>query len=167
LHSGWNFISVPKTLADGQNTPGWLDQYVDPQAHSMWGFNGETASWVQMAADYPIIPLDGYWLWNAEETTVSFMLKDLSGQQSPTKELFTDWNAIGFSATEPVTANTTLASIAEDWVSAIGFDGSEQRYENAIINGGSGEFADTRAMNPGHGYWLYMNNEGILSPLSG
>jgi|GEM_PF-5210682 len=42
----------------------------------------------------------------------------------PAKDLYFGWNAIGFSATEPATANTTLVSVAEDWVSAIGFDGS-------------------------------------------
>ena len=167
LYPGWNFISVPKTLQDGNNTPLWLDQYVNPEAHSMWGYNGETASWVQMTAEDIIIPLDGYWLWNAEETTVPLTFKDMGQQLPPTKNLFTGWNAIGFTATIPATARDTLLSVQDAWVSAIGFDGLNQRYENGIINGGSGQFADTRLMNPGHGYWLYMDDNGVLSPLSG
>lgn len=167
IHPGWNFISVPKTLKEGNNTPLWLDQYVDPQAHSMWGFNGETGFWVQMAADDLIIPLNGYWLWNAEQTIVPFTFKDMGQQLPPTKNLFSGWNAIGFSATVSATARDTLLSVQDDWVSTIGFVGLNQRYENAIINGGSGEFADTRLMNPGQGYWLYMNSDGTLSPLSG
>ncbi|MBN1167824.1 MAG: PKD domain-containing protein [Methanospirillaceae archaeon] len=167
LYPGWNFIAVPKTLADGNNTPIWLDQYIDPQAHSMWGYNGETASRVQMMADYPIIPLDGYWLWNAEETTVPLTFKDMGQQLPPTKNLFSGWNAIGFTATVPATARDTLLSVQDAWVSAIGFDGLGQRYENGIINGGTGQFADTRNMYPGHGYWLYMGGDGVLSPLSG
>ena len=167
LQPGWNFISVPKTLEDGQNTPGWLDQFVDPQAHSMWGYNGETDSWVHMTADDPIIPLDGYWLWNGEETTVPLTFKDMGQQLPPTKNLFTGWNAIGFSATVPATARDTLLSVQEEWMQSIGFTASHQTYDTAIINGGSGEFADTRNMYPGHGYWLYMDGDGILSPLSG
>ncbi len=165
LYPGWNFISVPKILEDGCNTPIWLDQYINPQAHSMWGYNGETASWVQMMADDPIIPLDGYWLWNAEETTVHFTFKDMGQQLPPTKNLFSGWNAIGFTAIIPATARDTLLSVRDAWVSAIGFDGLGQRYENGIINGGSGEFADIRDMYPGHGYWLYMDDDGILNSL--
>ncbi|MBN1167821.1 MAG: hypothetical protein JXA44_11925, partial [Methanospirillaceae archaeon] len=121
--------------------------------------------WVQMMADDPIIPLDGYWLWNSEETTVPFTFKDMTGQPAPVKEVFSGWNAIGFTALEPVQARDTLVSVVDTWVSAIGFDGSLQTYDTAIVNGGSGEFADIRDMYPGHGYWLYMDGDGFKPPL--
>lgn len=166
LHPGWNFISIPRKLSDGLDTPRWLDQYIDPQAHSMWTYAGDTSSWVHVMADDPLRPLEGYWLWTSEETMVPFILAG-RGENSPTKNLYTGWNAIGFTATEPIPASETLFSVANSWLYILGFDAFHQTFETTIIKGGTGEFADTRLMNPGQGYWLYMTENGMLHALTG
>ena len=44
----------------------------------------------------------------------------------------------------------------------MGFDAGHQVFETAVINGGSGEYADDRMVYQGRGYWLYMTGPGTL-----
>jgi hypothetical protein len=49
----------------------------------------------------------------------------------------------------------------------MGFDTTAYQYEVQIINGGSGQFSDSRLMNPTKGYWLFMTGPGDLSAIGG
>jgi hypothetical protein len=41
-----------------------------------------------------------------------------------------------------------------------------QKYEETIIRGGTGEYSDARPMYPGKGYWLNSKEEIIFHPSS-
>lgn len=62
----------------------------------------------------------------------------------------------------PVPASTALSSVQDAWSTCIGFSGSGQRYDTAILKGGTGEFSDSRLLSPGQGYWLFMSHPGTL-----
>ncbi len=84
----------------------------------------------------------------------------------PTKQMYTGWNAIGFSDTTQASAKDTLNSVVDQWSQTLGFNAALQAYETSIINGGSGSHSDTNPMYPSKGYWLYMRGPGTLAAIS-
>ena len=58
LNQGWNFISIPKMLEDGQNTAKALFGHVDVGGHSIFAYNPRTKSWTTVSATTVINPLD-------------------------------------------------------------------------------------------------------------
>jgi hypothetical protein len=61
-----------------------------------------------------------------------------------------------------MTARDALYSVNGKWATLIGFNDGAQAFEAGVVNGGSGQNADTRAVYPGRGYWLYMTGPGTL-----
>jgi len=163
LHPGWNFVSTPKRLADGQNTIAIFDE-VDTADHSVLLYNG-SQSWEAMSSQEGFEPLDGIWIYANGTYTIPLHFAAGSVQAPPTKDLDEGWNAIGFSDTVPATAADTLLSVDDAWTTLIAFDAEEQAYGISIINDATGRHGDDRLMDPMQGYWLYMNVPDTLAAI--
>ena len=162
LDSGWNLVSTPKKLASGHNTAGIFAD-VDTGGHSILTYDPYSSDWVVLTADSPIDPLYGYWIYARTATSVPLIFESDPVVVPLSRELIAGWNIIGFAKINPATAHDTMLSVQDAWIYVIGYDGGLQRYEETIINGGSGAFSDTRLMYPSKGYWTYMNQSGILA----
>jgi len=160
LHPGWNFISTPKRLADGQDTIAIFDE-VDTAGHSVLLYNG-TSRWEAMSSQEAFEPLDGIWIYANDTYTIPLHFATGSVQTPPTKDLDAGWNAIGFTDTVPESAANTLISVDDAWTTLFAFDAGEQAYGVSIINGATGRHGDTRTMTPMQGYWLQMTGPGTL-----
>ncbi len=167
LAKGWNFVSVPKRLADGNNTAALVFGAVDMAGHSLFRYEAATKSWSALDAGSVIEPLDGYWVYANSSTSVGLFFAGGGMTAPPSKTLLQGWNAIGFSSPVSATARDALWSVAGSWTNAIGWDAEYQGYGLAIINGGSGAYSDSRTMEPGWGYWLFMTEGGELAALTG
>ena len=163
LHPGWNFVSTPKRLADGQNTIAIFDE-VDTADHSVLLYNG-SQSWEAMSSQEAFEPLDGIWIYANGTYTIPLHFAAGSVQAPPTKDLDEGWNAIGFSDTVPATAADTLLSVDDAWTTLFAFDAGEQAYGISIINDATGRHGDDRLMDPMQGYWLYMNVPDTLAAI--
>ena len=161
---GWNFVSTPKRLADGQNTIAIFDG-VDTADHSVLYYNG-TSLWEALSREEVLLPLDGLWIY-ANGTTYEIPLAFAAGSHSPppTKYLDAGWNAIGFSDTFPEPAVTTLRSVEPAWTTLFGWKAGEQEYDVSIIRGATGRHGEMRELVPFQGYWLYMNDADILAAI--
>ncbi|WP_164913630.1 DUF4430 domain-containing protein [Methanoculleus taiwanensis] len=165
LEQGWNFISIPKRLASGHNTAA-IFSGVDTANHSIWQYNAAIKYWEEVQTTDTLRPLAAYWVYSAAACNVSLIFSDEPLQTPPTGNLYKGWNAIGFTDTEPAAARDTLLSLGDIWTQVLGFDAGNQEYETAIIRGGSGSHADTGAMLPGKGYWVYLRGSGELAAIA-
>ncbi len=163
LYPGWNLISVPKYLEPGYNTFIQVFGDVDTGGRSAFQYNGATQSWVQMQANSPIIPLDGLYIYSVSPYDVDLIF-DTDNPDYPLKTLYPQWNMIGYWDVTPITARWELISADPSWTQAIGFDASMQQYESTIFNS---DPSWNTEMYPKKGYWLWMMNYGVYTPLAG
>jgi len=70
LHPGWNFISVPRPLADGLDTVGLVFSGVDSAGRSIFLYDGAAARWRQVWSDDRIGALDGIWVYSSGNASV-------------------------------------------------------------------------------------------------
>jgi hypothetical protein len=164
LH-GWNFISTPKKLSNGNNTAAIFSS-IDTAGHSIYLYNASDRVWYPLTLTDKVQPLDGIWIYanKTEKVNLSF---DTNPMQTPsTKSLSAGWNAIGFTDTTSISASTTLNSVKARWSTLIGFNPQQQRYESSIVNGATDSVhGDHLNMYPGKGYWLFMTEAGELAAI--
>ena len=164
LGEGWNLVSVPKKLAPGYDT-GSIFKDVDTEGRTIWEYDGVAHNWVPINANTSVLPLYGFWIYSKSPTTIPLKYDPNPLQIPPTRHLVQGWNLIGFSGTIPASARDTLISVRNIWTQAMAFDATAYKYEVQIINGGSGQYNDSRMMNPTKGYWLFMTGPGDLSAI--
>ena len=164
LSKGWNFISIPKTLASGTDSAENLFSYVNTGNHQILGYDAQTRAWKPVQAGEIIKPLTGYWVY-AEEPA-SLMLSFTNDPSVPAvKTVYSGWNAVGLSA--DTEANAINAFAGTTWIRAIPWNLSKGSYGTAVTNGGAGD--NDPAVNPLHlgwGYWLYVEDPGTLTGLT-
>jgi membrane-bound metal-dependent hydrolase YbcI (DUF457 family) len=166
LSPGWNFVSVPKTLENGNNTA-MIFRDVNTAAHTIWLYDASGRRWTAMTATTKVRPLDGIWIYAVSLTEVPLQFSRNPIQTPPTKLLYQGWNAIGFSDIVPASARATLLSVKIDWTQLMGYDAENQQYEIQIFNGENGIHSETKEMLPFKGYWLYMTGDNELAAISG
>ncbi len=160
LAAGWNFISVPKRMADDTDSFGeLLDGISVVVAYSYDPVNG----WSLPLTDAtPVEVLEGYWIDVTTAGTVTLSYKEAAQEVPASKSLVGDaWNAIGFSSTTARDADIALMSIDGSWSTVLGWDAEGQAYEDSIIASQTGD------MLPGKGYWIWMTEGDVLSAISG
>lgn len=162
LSPGWNFVSVPAVLASSADTAA-IFAGVNTDGHSIFLYNAASKTWTPMTASTKVKVLDGIWIYAKTATTVPLAFDTIPQAVPPVKDLAAGWNAIGYGSTQSASAKDALSSIAAKWSMALGYDAGRQRYELPIYTGGSGDYADSRELQAGMGYWLYMRDPGQLA----
>ncbi|MBP2145988.1 parallel beta-helix repeat protein [Methanofollis sp. W23] len=165
LHRGWNFVSVPRTLAPGNDTAE-IFAGIDSAGHSILTFDAATGLWKTLGKNDTVRPLDGIWIYATQSTSTQLIFDPAKPETPPTKRLTEGWNAIGYSDTNPEPTRDALASVKDTWAILIGYDAESQAYEHSAINGAVGSHTDTLPMIPGKGYWLYVRADGTLAAIS-
>ncbi len=164
LVPGWNFVSVPRPLAAGNDTAA-IFAAVDTGGRSALRYNTTAGQWAALAATDRIAPLEGFWIYSAGSAAVPLNFSTDLPIPPSERSLEKGWNTVGVTGTDPATARDTLYSVNGQWTTLIGFDAGAQAFETAVVNGGSGAYADNRSVYPGRGYWLYMTGPGTLCSL--
>ena len=164
LVPGWNFISTPKRLADGQDTVAIFDE-VDTAGHSVLLYDGQDYKWRALSSTAAFQPLDGIWIYANASYTIPLTFAAGEPELPPTKDLGEGWNAIGFTDTVPESAATTLSSVSDAWTTLFGFDAETQEYDVSIIRGSTGRHGEERTMQPMQGYWIYMTTADTLAAI--
>ena len=161
LHSGWNFISVPRPLVAGNDTA-LIFTSVETGGRSIFRYDTAAGEWVALAETDQIAPLEGFWIYSTEPSTVPLNFSTDPLISPAKRSLSTGWNAIGITGAAPATARDALLSVNREWTTLIGFDAGKQAFETGIVNGGSDDYTDSRLVYQGKGYWLYMTEPGTL-----
>jgi hypothetical protein len=165
LNRGWNFISIPKRLASGNNTAKIFNN-VNTTGHSIWMYNASGKQWTAITNSTRLNVLEGIWIYSDDTKSINLIFDPDPLVIPPTKSLFAGWNAIGFSDIVPASAGTTLNSVNSKWSTLLGYNSLQQNYEPSIINKAIDDnHGDWHAMYPTKGYWVYMTNDGELSAI--
>lgn len=159
LYPGWNFITTPKTLAEGHDTA-TLFSNVNVAGHSIFQYDSKSGRYKTLNAKSVIKPLEAVWIYSSTVNQAYLYFADDALQVPPTRIVTKGWNTIGISGLSQQSANNALLSLKEDWVYVIGFDSTTQSFEKTIMNIPESFQA---LLQPGEGYWLYMNNDGVLA----
>jgi len=157
LRPGWNFISVPATLATGFDTAGVVFAGVDTAGRSLFLYEGATARWTQVQSGDRIRPLEGIWVYSRAATSVPLIYAPAGSGTPPAKALSDGWNSVGIASLQPVQAGDAFRSMQDHWEMAIGYDSLQQKYEPVIIRGDTGTHGDTQVVYPLKGYWIKVN----------
>lgn len=165
LSRGWNFVSTPKRLADGSDTVGAVFGDIDTGGHAILTYD-QNLGLVPMASEDRFEPLDALWVYANRSTTVSLVYESDPLRVPPSKVLSSGWNAIGSPAAAITTADRALHSVQQEWTEIIGYDPAAQAYETPIMNGGTGEYNDSRTLVPTGGYWIFVTENCTLASIS-
>jgi hypothetical protein len=157
LHPGWNLVSTPSALAEGASTA-LIFESVDTAGHSMYTYQNGT--WVRLHADDEILPLAGYWIYADQLTSVPLFFDP--GIIPEPVHLAEGWNLIGHPGIQPGSARDTLSSLDTAWSYLVGYDATVQQYEKSIEQTNASPL-----MYPAKGYWIYLNQEWNLQPVTG
>ncbi len=161
LAPGWNFISIPRPLAAGNDTAA-IFAGVENDRHSAFRYDTANRTWIALQETDRLAPLEGYWIYSAAPATVPLNFSADPLVSPPERSLSTGWNAVGITGSTPATARDAFHSVKGQWSNLIGYNAGAQTFETGIVNGGSGPNADTRPVYPGRGYWLSMTGPGTL-----
>lgn len=167
LSAGWNFVSTPKRLADDQSTASQVFGEVNTSGHSIFAYDAAAGNWTTLGAATVVRPLEGIWIYSNRSTSVPLAFASGEAQTPPSKVLAAGWNSIGFAGIVPVSARDCLLSVSDEWATLLRWDGVEQEYGTVIVNGGSGDAADSALLYPTEGYWIFMRKGGVLGAISG
>jgi len=163
---GWNFVSVPRTLAGGSDTVATVFEGVQTGGQMVYSYNSSTHAWVAMLPpdDDKILPLDGIWIYSTQfGPFVEFNYSSDFGQVVPRiKHLEPGWNAIGMGSLYPMDTTSYLASLGDKWDVLLDFNDQLQTYYPPQIRG-----RQWGGMYPTEGYWIYMNEAGDLLAVTG
>jgi len=155
FYPGWNFVSIPKSLSEGNNTAD-IFSTIDTGGKPIFSYTSENSQWNLIENTTLLKPLEAYWIYSDDFNEI------LLGYNSepttpPIKHLYHGWNTIGLGSSYPMIADQALAPIQNKWTLVLQFDNSLQMYRPPISPG------DTEtALNPGKGYWIYMKEEGEI-----
>jgi hypothetical protein len=160
LVPGWNLIAIPFGTRSGSNLAVALGK-VDTDSHSLWKVNRTSKMYERIMPDTVLEPLEAVWVYSRDETVITTGSGDLTRVEAIS--LKNGWNALGYPLQEPRPAREALSAIDGKWSHIIGYAPGLQAYETAIIRGGSGEFSDSRELEPGRGYLVFMTEDGLLT----
>ncbi|MFH0967426.1 MAG: hypothetical protein V1862_07065, partial [Methanobacteriota archaeon] len=157
VQTGWNHVSVPRHLESGYDTASIFAD-IHSAGHSVLMYEDDQTGWKTMNSSDPVIPLQGYWVFSENVTTVP--VRFATPVIGPVRQVSPGWSSTGGWAVRDVSANETLNSLGEGWSYLFGYNATAQRYDEVIIRGGSGNQSDTRPVKPYQGYWLYCSQNG-------
>lgn len=157
LYSGWNHVSVPRRLAEGSDTAEIFSD-VNSSGHSILRYTDDTIGYQTLKATDPIVPLQGYWLFSDNATTVPIRFHEQLLPES--RNISAGWSSVGGWVPEDLSANETFHTLMTGWSYAVGYNAGIQQYEEPIIRGGTGNQSDSRPIHPYQGYWLYCTQNG-------
>jgi len=165
LYDGWNFVSIPRPLSEGNNTAIAVFGDVDTAGRPIYTYAPATG-FEPVGANTTLEVLDGYWVYSNGTATVRLTFSTDPVTAPASKTLSPGWNAIGYSDLTPSTANETLTSVEDSWVYVVGYDAQNQNYRPALINDQMGARGENQRLFPTEGYWLFMREDGTLAAIS-
>jgi hypothetical protein len=169
LVSGWNTLSTPASLAEGHNTLGDILDITDYDL--AYAYNSLTDIWELVDADYQLKPCQAIFIKMSVGKKIELEFNpELTSP--PTVDLRAGWNLVGL-------ANWSSLKVTEALITLENVQSGIARYDLVLspYNGNQSGWSYIRGqqisddegdgwMQPGYGYWLYMNSDGTLAGLT-
>lgn len=162
LYAGWNMVSIPYPLREGNNT-GNIFSGVNTTSHTIWRYSPETRHWDPVGTNDVLHQMDVIWVHVANRTDISLTYDD-NRRNMTARHLTEGWNPLGIPGRNTLTASDLLTPLGSSWAYVLVYDSREQQFRQVIVNGGTGAYSDARLLYPTEGFWIYMNSPGIIIP---
>jgi C1A family cysteine protease len=162
LVEGYNLISLP-LIPDSSDITDVLAG-ISGNVTIVWYYDAGTWLWYVPGSPGSTLPAMedglGYWIFmnNADTLNVTGKEAPAPPEPSPTYDVVTGWNLIGFKSTVDMAHDTYLASVAGDYLIMWGWEAGEGFFSPYPLNEHGGN------MEAGRGYWLWMNIPGTIVP---
>ena len=163
LVPGWNMVSTPLipdntaigTVLSGMNNvlivyaydalnDTWLS-YIPGVRYDLTDITAGTGYWFEMSA--------------SETLTINGSFLGGGGATPPTYPVYTGWNLIGFHSLSADSPYDYLSNVRGNYASKM------YGYKNgAWVTVNNADVAGTDDLEPGYGYWLYMQQNGTIVP---
>ena len=157
LKKGWNFVSVPQTLANGADTAGVVFSGIDTDKNSVLGYNAETQKWENLGSSSQLKPLAAYWIYSKTADEIDLFYEETEATDLPTSlKVYEGWNAVGVSANKEITAEKFLSPLREKWAALYPWNLETGDFGTTILPGSATGFT----MAEGSGNWLYVTENG-------
>ena len=178
LNKKWNLISVPVQLVN--NSPSSVFGSLS-DVLSVWTYNSLNESWHSWSPGSPsnideVLPGRGYWVLMDEPSNLTFGGSLFNPVITPaSKEIVYGWNLVGYYGTEGLSsyegplgqgknASCVFSSIKVSDI-IIPFSNLNSYWEpynpNAWVY-----LNESSNLDPGAGYWLFANVDGVYAPVS-
>ena len=166
LVEGWNLISLPVRPRDAA-IEAVLSGLSEPESLvCVWAYDSGSCAgdgWLGYVRRGPAALTEmkdgmGYWLNMRDSATLCVNGTAVGGCDDPTPGygLRAGWNLVGLSALTSLAPSDYLYSVAGSYATVWGFDADH--FLVFPSPPGTGE------MCPGHGYWIWMSEDGLLVP---
>lgn len=162
LYAGWNMISIPYPLREGNNT-GSIFSAVNTTSHTIWRYSPDSRHWDPVGTSDILHQMDVIWVHAENRTDISLTYDD-NRRNMTARHLTEGWNPLGIPGRNTLTASDLLAPLGSSWSYVLVYDSREQQFRQVIVNGGTGAYSDARLLYPTEGFWIYMNSPGIIIP---
>jgi PKD repeat protein len=167
IWTGWNFISVPKTLAEGHNTAGdvFANVNMGNPGQPILTYNASIGEWETLGADDELQTLEAYWVYSTQVgpyVTYTYST-DTSPKVPRVKELAKGWNGIGLGSVYWRPVEEELPTMQDNWQVILDFNSALQIFAPPHVKGQTNGWG----MEPTKGYWIYLNSPGDLVAMTG
>ena len=161
LDAGWNFVSVPKKIAGANDAVAVFN--LDPATDTCEYYDASMGSCIEDPANIHVVPCRGYMVYKASPETICINWKESTGAAPPpAQQLYAGWNMIGHinMGDMPIDDGTgadfgSRANI-EDKFSQIWQWSQGSGWESCYPSG-------TNIVTAGQGYWIWMNEDALMS----
>jgi len=177
LWTGWNLISSPLVLAPYTDVELFLSTMMTGTNYAdiveiMWEYDPTTSPcWYKFIPAFvdEIEYVDdgrGYWIETKTGKHDVLIVQGWSCPAPPNIEPMPPvypvaelWNMIGYTSIKPGLNAAYLTGVDADYLQILGWEAENQQWVTVFLS--SAWFAD---LEPGHGYWIYMQVEGHIVP---
>ena len=166
LAAGWNLVSLPlipsSTAITDIISAGNLASGDPANLSTIFWFDTALGTWKYwMNGSGLLTTMEdglGYWIYATVADTLTIHGTE-AAHPCPGYPVLIGWNMVGFTSTTDMALVTYLASVAGNYSVVYRWNADTGTWSWWMPS-----TSNFDTMNPGYGYWLYMNDDGIINP---
>jgi hypothetical protein len=159
LSEGWNTLSTPIALSDG--ALGNVISDFDSNVEVAYRWNSQSMSWAQMQSTTKLETLDAIFVEVTANSVGTTFVVSSERTSPPQKSLYAGWNFVSLANLEQMKAGYALYSVSDDVKVIISpYENRESAFWSLSWNDPAAQAKD---LYPYEGYWIFMNEAGILA----
>jgi len=174
LNEGWNLISLPLIPTSNNISAVLAGAFGTGNITQVWAYDPSLLPGDAWLSYYTFLPWSanelkemndgvGYWIvvqGGTATLTINGQCMPDPGEVPPMYDVYAGWNLIGMKSLATRAHDVYLANVSGMYTVIWAYDTVSGNYELVYAPGGAG----SGVMNPGEGFWIYMQADGVIVP---